>query len=369
MELTALRAAAQYRTFAALAKDPARRRWSAYHCSPQNGGRDRLMERRAFICSLVPGVLAGPRGTLAQQAAAIPRVGALYPGSTAVATTRIAALLEGLRGIGYTEGQHFTLEARVAEGRLERLPALAADLVRLQVAVVWAGSTAAIEAMSRATKTIPIIAVDVESDPMATGLVASLARPGGNITGIYLDLPDFSGKWLELLKEAVPRLSHVVVFWDPTSGSFQLKAAERAAKSLRLQLQILEVRGLADLDGAFRSARLGRAGGLLVLPSAATVAAVKPIADLALRHRLPATMLFSEFGNAGGLIAYGPDISGMVRQAGGLAGKVLRGAKPADMPAERPTQFAMVLNLKTATALGLTIPPSLLLRADQVIER
>ncbi len=326
------------------------------------------MKKVLLVFILALGMLAAPLAADAQQPAKLPRVGVLYPGPTAVATTRIAALLEGLRSMGYVQGQHFTLESRVAEGRPERLPALAADLVRLQVAVVYAGSPPAVQAMSSATKTIPIVAVDVETDPVASGLIASLARPGGNITGIYLDFPDFSGKWVELLKETVPRLSRVAVFWDPAMGPFQLRAAHAAGKALGVQLQPLELRWAADFEGAFRSTTQGRAGGLLVLPSPVFFANGKPIADLALRNQLPAITLFREFADVGGLMAYGPNIQELVRQAGILAGKVLRGAKPSDLPVERPTRFELVINLKTAKALGLTIPPSILVRADQVIQ-
>ncbi len=183
-----------------------------------------------------------------------------------------------------------------------------------------------------------------------------------------MDFPEFSGKWLELLKEAVPRLSRVAVFWDPAMGAFQLKGAEGAAKSLGLQLQVLEVQGPGDFEEAFRSARQARATGLLFLPSPVLTGNLKQVVDLAVRNRLPAITLFREFADGGGLMAYGPNILELVRQAGILVGKVLRGAKPADLPVERPTRFDLVINLKTAKALGLTIPPSVLIRADHMIQ-
>jgi putative ABC transport system substrate-binding protein len=312
--------------------------------------------------------LAAQPAAAAQQAAKVPRVGILFPGPTAATTTRFAAFVEGLRAMGYVQGQHFTLESRVAEEKPERLPALAADLVRLPVDVVLAVSPVAVQAARAATTTIPIVALDLETDPVASGLIASFARPGGNITGIFFDFPDFSGKWLELLKEAVPRLSRVAVFWDPATGPVQVKAAETAAKSLRLQLQIVEVRSPAGFEEAFRSARQARPGGALLLSSPVTGLNLKPLGDLALRNRLPAITLYPEFAHVGGLIAYGLNSHELFRQGARLAGKVLQGAKPAELPAERPTRFELVVNLMTAKALGLTLPPSIMVRATQVIE-
>ena len=321
-----------------------------------------------LIVALTLTVLAAQPAAAAQQAAKVPRVGFLFPGPTAAATTRIAAFLEGLRGMGYVQGQNVTLESRVAENKPEQLPPLAADLARLPVDVVLAVSPVAVQAARGATKTIPIVAVDLETDPVAARLVASLARPGGNITGMFFDFPDFSGKWLELLKEVVPRLSRVAVFWDPGTGPVQLKAAEAAAKSLGLQLQVLEVRAPTDFEQVLRSAAQARAGGLLVLSSPAVGMNPRLIADLVVRNRLPAISLFTEFAEAGGLMAYGPNLYDLFRQAGRLVGKVLQGAKAADLPVERPARFELVVNLKTAKALGLTFPGSIMVRATQVIQ-
>ncbi len=312
--------------------------------------------------------LAPTPAAAAQQAAKVPRVGFLFPGSTAAATSRIAAFVEGLRGMGYVQGQHFTLESRVAEGKPERLPALAAELVHLPVDVMHAGSPVAVQAARGATTTIPIVALDLETDPVASGLIASLAWPGGNVTGVYFDFPDFSGKWLELLKEAVPRLSRVAIFWDPATGPVQLKAAEAAARSLGLQLQVLQVRSPAEFEEAFRSARRGRAGGLLALSSPVFGTNPKLVADLAVQNSLPAIMLYPEFAHSGGLMAYGPNLLDLFRQAGILVSKVLRGRKPTDLPVERPTRFELVVNLKAAKALGLSMPASVMVRATQVIQ-
>ncbi len=327
-----------------------------------------VMIRVAVALVILAGTAAGAH---AQPPAKLPIVGVLYPGPMAVATARIDAVVEGLREAGFVQGQHFTLESRVAEGKLERLPSLAAELIDLRAAVVWAGSSVAVQAMKSATTTIPIVAVDIETDPVASGLIASLGRPGGNVTGIFLDFPEFHGKWLQLLKEAVPRLSRVAVLWDPTNaaGPFQLRAIQGASKTLGVQVQPLEARAPADFEGAFRTATNGRVQGMVVLTSTVTVASAKPLAGLALKHRLPGIMHVGEFAAAGGLMAYGPSLSGLVRQSGGLIGKILRGAKPADLPVERPSVFDLVVNLKTAKTLGLTIPPSLLLRADKIIEQ
>jgi putative tryptophan/tyrosine transport system substrate-binding protein len=306
----------------------------------------------------------------AQPGGKLPVVGFLYPGPTPVAKVRMDALLEGLREAGFVQGQHFTLEFRAAEGKLDRLPSLAAELVGLQPAVVWAGSSVAIQAMKSATTALPIVAVDIETDAVASGVVASLGRPGGNITGIFLDFPEFHGKWLQLLKEAVPRLARVAVLWDPTNaaGPFQLRAVQGAGKTLGVQLQPVEVRVPADFEGAVRAA-VGRSQGVMVLTSTVTVAGAKPLAALALKHKLPGIMHVGEFATGGGLMAYGPNLIGLVRQSGGLIAKVLRGSKPAELPVERPSVFDLAINLKTATALGLTMPPSLLLRASQIIEQ
>src|SRR5712692_10476866 len=278
-----------------------------------------LIIRTAVVSGLVLLAWMGS-GAHAQQPAKLPSIGVLYPGPTAVATARVNALLQGLRDAGYVQGQHFTLESRVAEGKLERLPSLAAELVRAQPAAVWAGSSVAIVAMKSATNAIPIVAVDIETDPVASGMVASLGRPGGNITGIFLDFPEFHAKWLQLLKEAVPRLSRVAVLWDPTNaaGPFQLRAIQGASKTLGVQVQPLEARAPADFEGAFRTATNGRVQGMVVLTSTVTVASAKPLAGLALKHRLPGIMHVGEFAAAGGLMAYGPSLSGLVRQSGGL---------------------------------------------------
>jgi putative ABC transport system substrate-binding protein len=245
---------------------------------------------------------------------------------------------------------------------------MAAELVSSNVNLIAAIGPAAVRTAQTATSVIPIVAIDLESDPVSSGFVASIARPGGNITGVFLDFPDFSTKWLEALKEGVPQLSNVAVLWDPATGPTQRNALDVAAKALGLSLTILEVRERADFATAFQSATQQRIGGAVILSSPLVGANTKLLAELAEKHRLPAVTLFSDFARAGGLMAYGPNLLGIFRQCGVISAKILRGAKPAELPIEAPSKFEFVLNLKTAHLLELAMPASILLRADEVIE-
>jgi len=277
---------------------------------------------------------------------------------------------QGLREFGYVEGQNLIIEYRWAEGRAERLPALAAELVQLRMDAIFAITSAAARAAKQATTTVPVVFVGV-SDPVKYGLVHSLARPGGNITGLGHFTPELNGKRLELLKEVVPGLSRVGVLWNRGQESHeeQLKDLQAPGKILGLRLQPVGVEKPEDLAVAFAAMAREKAGGLMILASSLTHRHLSRIADLAIQHRLPGIMEFSEFANAGGgFMMYGPTWADMFRRAGLLVGKILKGAKPAELPVEQPTSFALFINLKTAKALGLTIPQSLLLRADQVIE-
>ncbi len=317
-----------------------------------------------FMCALA----AAPMADGAQLAKAA-RIGVLRPGpDDQVFRRNFEGFPQALRENGYVEGKNLALEFRVRPGSPQEILALAEDLVRLKVDVLLAIAPAALHAAAKATTSIPIVAVDLETDPIAAGYVATLARPGGNLTGIFLDFPELSGKWLELLKETVPRASRVAVLWDPATGPTYVKAAEAAARSLRLQLRPLEARSPEDFEGAFRAAARERAGAMLVLSSPVFNSARKQIADLAAKHRLPAIMPFPGFAEDGGLMAYGPDLTSLFRQAGTIAVKILKGAKPGDLPVERPTRFQFAVNLKTAKALGLRLPQSILVRADQVIQ-
>jgi putative ABC transport system substrate-binding protein len=329
-----------------------------------------MIDRRAFISRVALGILLAPLAAGAQPPTKIPRVGLLLFGSPSDSATRfVEAFRQGLRELGYVEGQNIAIEDRHAEGREHRLPDLAADLVRLKVDVIVAVGRLAASVARNATKTIPIV-MGSTSDPVGSGLVASLARPGGNLTGLSILASELSGKRLELLKEMVPRISRVAVLAYPANPALalQLRETQVAARTLGLQLQILEVRSPDDLDRAFGAAKKERAGALNILPSAFYAAHRKKLVDLAAESRLPAMYDSREYVEAGGLMAYGPNLSDLYRRAAGYVDKILKGAKPADLPVEQPTKFELVINLKTAKALGLTIPPSLMLQADEVIQ-
>ena len=281
----------------------------------------------------------------------------------------IAAFRQGLRELGYEEGRNFVFEARFADGKLDRLPELAAELVKLNVDVILASSTQAIRAAQQATKTIPIIMTTV-GDPVGPGFVASIAKPGGNITGLTIQAPELIAKRLQLLKEAVPRLSRVALVWDPRiAHEVQgFKEAEMAAPSLGLTLLSFEVKRPEDLEPAFAAMVRDGANGLLVFENAITVNNSKHVVELAIKHRLPGAYGLVDFAQAGGLMVFGPVRADNYRRAASFVDKIVKGAKPGDLPVEQPTKFELVVNLKAAKAHGLTIPPSLLLRADQVIE-
>jgi putative ABC transport system substrate-binding protein len=297
-----------------------------------------------------------------------PRVGFLYPGVTEAAASRIAALRAGLHAAGYGAADQIAVVLRAAEGDPSRMTALAADLVALKVDAIVAVSPSAVAAAKAVTAVVPIVAFDLESDPVASGFVASLAHPGGNITGVFSDFPNFGMKWLELLKEALPGLSHAVVLWDPTTGRQQLEAVEAAATLLHVDLEVLEIHARAELPQLFAKAAEKRPDAVILLSTPIFGTDPKGIADLALAHRLATATLFPEIARDGGFIGYGPNLLDIARQAGTILAKVLHGARPGDVPVERPTQFETVINVKTAKALGLTLPTALLMRADEVID-
>jgi len=278
-------------------------------------------------------------------------------------------LLRGLRDLGWIEGKNLTIEYRLAEGKKERLPELAADLVRQKVDLILTTVTLDTLAAKNATAEIPIIMVAV-GDPLGTGFVGSLARPGGNITGLSQMTSDLSGKRLELLKEIVPGISAVALLFDPEDPLSVLDAKEARLSAQRLGIEVhsLEVRNQADLEKAFHEAVTSRVGALVIMPAPILFENVKPIADFAIRARLPSTFHLREFTAAGGLVTYGVDRSDLFRRAAAYVDKILKGANPADLPVEQPTKFELVINLRTAKALGLTIPPNLLSIADEVIE-
>jgi putative ABC transport system substrate-binding protein len=327
------------------------------------------MERRAFIGTLAGSLLAAPLAGEARQAAKVPRIGYLALNPTPHFQE---AFRQGLRDLGYVEGRNVAIEYRDAGGKVDRLPALAAELVALKVDVIVASGTPAALATKQATRSLPIVFTAV-GDPVTSRLVTSLARPGGNITGLSVLAPELVGKCLEQLKQAIPAVSRVAVLWHPgamgeRTDKDMLKRAEVAAQALGVRLQVLEARGPADFDGAFSEMTRARAGALTVLTSSMLFGERRRLVDLAAKNRLPAVYPWREGVDAGGLMAYGPDLADLLRRAATYVDKILKGAKAGDLPVEQPTKFELVINLKTAKALGLTIPPALLQRADQVIE-
>jgi putative ABC transport system substrate-binding protein len=325
------------------------------------------MKRRTFVAGLAVAALS--RAALAQSGRATPEIVMFYTGPVASAELRAKLIREDLAASGLAGGKDFTLSMSVA-GNNDDLPRLARGLVRPGVSVVLAIGPAALRAAHAVTSTIPIVALDLETDPVKTGLAASLAHPGGNVTGLFFDFPEFSGKLLELLNEARPGLARVAALWDPASGPVQIEAARAAAAARNIHLQTLEVDDLAKLPEAFAAADGERAQGLLVLssPLFSSISGIKPVAEMAAQHKLAGITLFPEFAQSGGLMGYGPSVTDLYHQAGGMVAKVLRGEKPADLPLERPSRYRLVINLKAAKALGLALPPSLLARADDVVE-
>jgi putative ABC transport system substrate-binding protein len=328
------------------------------------------MDRRDTVLALLA-LGAAPLAAEAQQAAKIARIGYLAT-NPAISPHLREAFLQGLRDLGYVEGRNLVIEYRDAEGKVERLPALAAELVALKVDVIVALGTLAALAAKQATRTLPIV-FSPAGDPVGSGLVTSLARPGGNVTGLSAFAPELVGKRLELLKQAVPGVSRVAVLWQP--GAFgervemdTLKRVEVAARDLGVPLQFVEARGPADFDRAFSDMTRARAGALTVLASNMFNSERRRLVELAAEKRLPALYSARELVDAGGLMSYGANLAELNRRAAAYVDRILKGAKPADLPVEQPTKFELIINLKTANALGLTIPQSVLARADEVIQ-
>ena len=325
----------------------------------------------ALLVLLPVAVLLVPLAAEAQHAATIPRIGLLFPTSLFDPRTPrfLEAFRQGLRELGYAEGQNIAIESRFADGKWDQLPSLAAELVRLKVEVIVTYTTPATQAAKQATGTIPIVVAAV-IDPVAAGLVASLAHPGGNITGLSQMVPELVGKQLEILKEVAPKISRVALLGNPANAgnASQVRHAQNAARALGMRLQSLEARDPREIESAFAAMTTERAGAVIVLIDSTLIDHRKRIADLAARRRLPMVSGTIETAETGGLMAYGPSVRDMFRRAATHVDKILKGAKPADLPIEQPTKFDLVINLRTAKALGLTIPQSVLLRADQVIQ-
>ena len=322
--------------------------------------------RREFITLIGGAAAAWPISSRAQDLIEkAPRIGFLQR----VQNENVVAFVQELRNLGYLVGQNTVLETRIFEAALDRLPDLANELVNLKCNVIVAASRYAFEAAMRATSTIPIVGIDLESDPVASGWIKSLARPRGNFTGLFLDLPELCGKEIEFLKESVPALSHVGVLWDSIIGEVQFRATQTAALAAGVTLHSLPIENPQDFNAAFdRASREHLIQGVVVLSSPLILEQRSQIAEWAVKARLPTISLFTLFPRAGGLLAYGPSLPDMYRHAAIYVDRILKGSKVADLPIERPTRFDLVINLKTARALGLEIPATLLVRADEVIE-
>jgi putative tryptophan/tyrosine transport system substrate-binding protein len=322
------------------------------------------MDRRRFLVTTLVGALAAPRVATAQQPGKVHRIGFLRNGPPP--RTFVEGFRQGLREHGYVEGQNLTIEYGLAQSA-DQLPGAAADLVRRRVDLILASGTPPVPVAKRATSTIPVIFV-ASIDPVATGMVTSLARPGGNLTGFVGTHADLMGKRLDLLREVVPKLSRIAVFSQATNpgNAEYIRQAEVAARALGVRLQFLTVRDAADFERAFNEAR--GASALIQLDDVIFTSHREQIVELAVKNQLPGMYGFREFVDAGGLMAYGPDWPDLYRRAAGYVDRILKGARPADLPIEQPTKFELVINMKTARTMGVTIPPSLLLRADQVIE-
>ena len=326
------------------------------------------MRKKITVLTLCTMLLAPCFQAPAQQLGKVPRIGVLGASPLSANLARVKAFREGLGELGYVEGKSIAIEWRFIDGKADQLPALAVELTRLKVDVLVAFGPTSTHAAKEATSTFPIVMAQV-NDPIGAGFVASLARPGGNITGLSIMAPELSGKQLELLKEIVPKFSRVAVLGTSTEpGNAQsVKETELAAKTLGVQLQYLDVEDPKDVDIAFRNAVRGRAHAIIFLQSPVFSSRRKPLAELAVKNRLPAVYPQTDYMDAGGLMFYGPSMSDLFRRAAIYVDKILKGAKPADLPVEQPIKFEFVINLKAAKQIGLTIPPNVLARADKVI--
>jgi ABC-type uncharacterized transport system substrate-binding protein len=321
---------------------------------------------KILTCLLLTVLLLTVSIAEAQQAKKVPRIGILSPLSSS-ADDLLDAFRQGLRELGYVEGRNIVIEYRSAEGRNDRLPELAAELVRLKVDVLVTTGPAAVGAGKQVTSTIPIV-MGAVGDAVDFGFVASLARPGGNITGMSWLGPELNAKRLELLKEVFPKVVRVAVLWDPATPKTYVRATEVAARSLGINLRVLEVAKSNEFDHAFATLTGDGAGALEVMPSTTFASQMRQLVDLAAKSRLPAIFPDERYAQAGGLLSYGPSFPEMYRRAATYVDKILKGAKPGDLPVEQPMRFEFIINLKTAKQIGLTIPPNVLARADKVIK-
>ena len=325
------------------------------------------MRRREFVLGSL-GALLSPRLVTADSRSSVPKIGFLFPGPESALKSRTPLLLEGLSSEGFHEPDQVILVTRATGGDEERIVPQLKELISEGVAILIPTGPSLMRAARTLTRSIPIVTFDLESDPIESGWLEGYAHPGGNVTGVFSDFPEFSSKWLELLKESIPGCSNVVVLWDPATSTVQPRSIANAAQSVGVKTEIIEIKSFSDLEGTFRTASAVQPDGLLVLSSPIVSINSKQIAELSLKYRLPGISLFANFARAGGLISYGPNLEDLYRETAVMAGKILKGAKPSELPAERPTRFDLVVNLKTANDLNLTLPTSMLLRADEVIE-
>ena len=325
----------------------------------------RIWPKAIIVLGLALCVATHTLDAAAQQARKLPAVGVLF--TDARNNISLPILVDGLRDLGYVDGKNIVIEIRSAGGKPEALPALAAELVQRHVDVLYATGPAAIKAARSATAVTPIVALDLESDPVQAGWARSIARPGGNITGLFLDLADLPGKWLQLLREAAPGIRQVGLAWDSTTGPGQLTAATAAAQGLGIELHVMEFRSAEDLGSALEGGVSAGSRAVVLLSSPLISVGSPQIAEFTVKHRLPAISPFRRFADAGGLMSYGPDFDNFRRRAAAYVDRILRGAKAGDLPIERPTKHELVLNAKTAKTFGLRIPQTLLVRADEVI--
>jgi putative ABC transport system substrate-binding protein len=323
------------------------------------------MKRRAFVAGMAAVMAAQPSAPL--HAEKNTRIGVLYPGvDNDIFRGNFDGFRTRLATSGYIEGRNLLFELHFGEGR--ELRPIAMKLTGASPDLVLAVARSATAAVHAATTSIPVVAIDLESDPVASRFVRALPQPAGNLTGVFMDFPELAGKWLEILKMIVPRLAYVGVLWDPATGPAQLDAARRAGHMLKLEVHAIQARTIGDMESAFGAAMQQRANGMIALTSPIFNSGRRTIVELAARHRLPTLLPFNGYAEDGGLVSYGPDVRSMYAQVGTLAVKILAGTPPGRIPVERPTEFRLAFNAKTARSLNLTIPPSLLLRADQVID-
>ena len=327
-----------------------------------------LLRRRNFLTGALAVPLLGLSRAMAQTATKPVEIGFAYEGIAPAGAVRVKAFQEGLRSRGLEQGRDFITVVKTAESRQEQFEPIVRELVQREVRVLFVAGHSIVRMARDATKTIPIVALDLEADPVKDGLVESIARPGGNLTGMFFDFPDFAKKWLQLLAEVLPNLNRLAVLWDTSTAEHQVDAISDEARARGMALQILKTRSPADFEPAFSAASDGKADAMLILSSPLFGTNPQLIAEPAMRHKLPAITFFPEFARVGGLMAYGTNLIDLFSQAGIVVAKILGGETPATLPVERPSRFQLVVNMKTAAQLGVTVPTSILPRADEVIE-